>query len=93
MREIGKLGHSVRIIPPIYFKPFVKRQKNDAIDREAIAEAASRPNMRFVQPNSEQQQARAMVFRTRDLLVRQRAQLINAVRAIWLSMASLQRRA
>lgn len=80
-REIGKIGHSVRLIPPIYVKPFVKRQKNDAADAEAIAEAASRPTMRFVQPKSEQQQARAMVFRTRDLLVRQRTQLINAVRA------------
>ncbi|GGA43197.1 IS110 family transposase [Pelagibacterium lentulum] len=80
-REIGKLGHSVRLIPPVYVKPFVKRQKNDAADAEAIAEAASRPTMRFVQPKSEQQQARAMVFRTRDLLVRQRTQLINALRA------------
>lgn len=80
-REIGKLGHIVRLIPPIYVKPFVKRQKNDAADAEAIAEAASRPTMRFVEPKSEKQQARAMVFRTRDLLVRQRTQLINALRA------------
>ena len=80
-REIGKLGHSVRLIPPIYVKPFVKRQKNDAADAEAIAEAASRPTMRFVEPKSEKQQARAMVFRTRNLLVRQRTQLINALRA------------
>lgn len=64
-----------------YVKPFVEWQKNDAADAEAIAEAASRPTMRFVQPKSEKQQARAMVFRTRDLLVRQRTQLINAVRA------------
>jgi hypothetical protein len=61
-------------------KPFVKRQKNDAADAEAIAEAASRPTMRFVAVKSEEQQARAMLFRTRDLLVRQRTQLINAVR-------------
>jgi transposase len=79
-REIGKLGHEVRLIPPIYVKPFVKRQKNDAADAEAIAEAASRPTMRFVAVKSEDQQARSMIFRTRDLLVRQRTQLINALR-------------
>ena len=79
-REIAKLGHSVRLIPPIYVKPFVKRQKNDATDAEAIAEAASRPTMRFVNVKSQEQQARAMLFRTRDLLVRQRTQLINALR-------------
>jgi transposase len=79
-REIGKLGHAVRLIPPIYVKPFVKRQKNDAADAEAIAEAASRPTMRFVALKTEEQQSRAMIFRTRDLLVRQRTQLINALR-------------
>ena len=79
-REIEKLGHTVRLIPPIYVKPFVKRQKNDAADAEAIAEAASRPTMRFVAVKTEEQQAMAMLFRTRDLLVRQRTQLINAVR-------------
>ena len=79
-REIGRLGHEVRLIAPIYVKPFVKRQKNDAADAEAIAEAASRPTMRFVAVKSEEQQARSMVFRTRDLLVRQRTQLINALR-------------
>lgn len=79
-REIAKLGHSVRLIPPIYVKPFVKRQKNDATDAEAIAEAASRPTMRFVTVKSQEQQARAMLFRTRDLLVRQRTHLINALR-------------
>lgn len=79
-REIEKLGHSVRLIPPAYVKPFVKRQKNDAADAEAIAEAASRPTMRFVAVKTEAQQARAMLFRTRDLLVRQRTQLINALR-------------
>lgn len=68
------------MIPPIYVKPFVKRQKNDAADAEAIAEAAVRPNMRFVEVKSPSQQAGAMVFRTRDLLVRQRTQLINALR-------------
>jgi transposase len=80
-REISALGHNVRLVPPAYVKPFVKRQKNDAADAEAIAEAASRPTMRFVEPKSPQQQARAMVFRTRDLFVRQRTQTINAIRA------------
>ena len=79
-REIEKLGHGVRLIPPIYVKPFVKRQKNDAADAEAIAEAAARPTMRFVALKTEGQQARAMIFRARDLLVRQRTQLINALR-------------
>jgi transposase len=79
-REIAKLGHVVKAIPPIYVKPFVKRQKNDAADAEAIAEAASRPTMRFVALKTEEQQARAMIFRARDLLVRQRTQLINALR-------------
>lgn len=79
-REIIKLGHTVRLVPPIYVKPFVKRHKNDAADAEAIAEAASRPTMRFVAVKNEQQQARAMIFRARDLLVRQRTQLTNALR-------------
>lgn len=80
-REIGKLVHEVRLIPPAYVKPFVKRQKNDAADAEAIVEAATRPSMRFVVPKSECQQACSMLFRTRDLFVRQRTQLINALRA------------
>ncbi len=79
-RAIRELGHEVRLIPPVYVKPFVKRQKNDAADAEAIAEAAIRPTMRFVAVKTEDQQARAMLFRTRDLLVRQRTQLINALR-------------
>ncbi|ASY56602.1 Mobile element protein [Sinorhizobium sp. CCBAU 05631] len=74
------MGHTVRLIPPAYVKPFVKRNKNDAVDAEAICEAAQRPNMRFVAVKSEEQQAAALVFRTRDLLVRQRTQLINAIR-------------
>src|SRR3974390_2573155 len=79
-RAIRDLGHEVRLIPPVYVKPFVKRQKNDAADAEAIAEAASRPTMRFVAVKTQEQQGRAMLFRTRDLLVRQRTQLINALR-------------
>jgi transposase len=79
-REIGRLGHVVRLIPPAYVKPFVKRQKNDAADAEAICEAAQRPTMRFVVPKSEQAQAAAVVFRARDLLVKQRTQIINALR-------------
>ena len=79
-RELMRLGHDVRLIPPSYVKPFVKRQKNDAADAEAICEAAQRPNMRFVAIKSEEQQASALVFRTRDLFVRQRTQTINALR-------------
>lgn len=80
-RELTLLGHEVRLIPPAYVKPFVKRQKNDAADAEAICEAARRPNMRFVTVKSEEQQASGLVFRTRDLLVRQRTQTINAIRS------------
>src|ERR1700760_1350480 len=79
-RELARLGHIVRLIPPAYVKPFVKRQKNDAADAEAICEAAQRPNMRFVAVKSEEQQASGLVFRTRDLLVKQRTQTINAIR-------------
>src|SRR5208282_1958513 len=79
-REIGRLGHIVRLIPPAYVKPFVKRQKNDAADAEAICEAAQRPTMRFVAVKSVTAQANAVVFRARDLLVRQRTQAINALR-------------
>lgn len=79
-RELARLGHEVRLIPPAYVKPFVKRQKNDAADAEAICEAARRSSMRFVTVKSEEQQASGLVFRTRDLLVRQRTQTINAIR-------------
>lgn len=79
-RELSQMGHDVRLIPPIYVKPFVKRQKNDVADAEAVAEAALRPNMRTVCIKTAHQQARAMLFRTRELLLRQRTQLINALR-------------
>jgi len=79
-REIGAMGHEVRLIPPAYVKPFVKRHKNDAADAEAIAEAALRPAMRFIAVKSAAQQSLAMMLKTRDLLVRQRTQLINALR-------------
>jgi transposase len=79
-RSLQELGHEVRLVPPVYVKPFVKRQKNDAADAEAIAEAASRPTMRFVAVKSEAKQAQGMAFKTRDLLVRQRTQTINALR-------------
>ncbi|MGZ2488117.1 transposase [Rhizobium pisi] len=79
-REIGKLEHEVRLINPSYVKPFIKRQKNDAADAEAIAEAAARPTMRYVSVKSAEKQASSMAFKVRDLLVRQRTQTINALR-------------
>lgn len=79
-REIAKQGHEVRLIAPKYVKSFVKRQKNDVADAEAICEAAQRLTMRFVAVKSEVTQANTLVFRTRDLLVRQRTQTINALR-------------
>lgn len=81
-REVAKLGHQVKLIAPIYVKPFVKRQKNDAADAEAICEAAMRPTMRFVAVKSEEKQAAATVFKVRDLLVRQKTQIINALRGL-----------
>jgi len=79
-RELAAMGHTVRLIPPAYVKPFVKRQKNDEADAEAICEAAQRPTMRFVPVKSQDQQASGVVFRARDLLVRQRTQCSNAIR-------------
>jgi transposase len=80
-RQIAALGHDVRVIPPVYVKPFVKRGKTDAADAEAISEAVTRKTMRFVPIKSAEQQAAAMVLKTRSLLVRQQTQAINALRA------------
>jgi transposase len=80
-RELGKLGHEVRLMPAGYVKPYVKRSKNDAADAAAICEAVTRPSMRFVPVKNVAQQSALMLHRTRDLLIRQRTQLINAVRA------------
>jgi len=80
-REIEKLGHEVRMMPPRYVKPYVKRNKNDAADAEAICEAVTRPTMRFVPIKSPEQQSVLMLHRTRQLFVRQRTTLINAIRA------------
>lgn len=80
-RELTKLGHTVRMMPPSYVKGYVKRSKNDAADAAAICEAVTRPSMRFVPIKTAEQQAALMLHRTRDLLIRQRTQLINALRA------------
>ncbi|MES0026596.1 MULTISPECIES: IS110 family transposase [unclassified Mesorhizobium] len=81
-REMVRLGHEVKLIAPQNVKPFVKRQKNDAADAEAIVIAAQRPEMRFVEPKSEEQQAKAVLFRARKRLVHQRTELVNALRAV-----------
>jgi transposase len=80
-REIARFGHDVRMMPAQFVKPYVKSQKNDAADAEAICEAVQRPTMRFVPIKSENQQAALMLHRTRDLLVRQRSSLISSIRA------------
>lgn len=80
-REMEKLGHEARLIAPQYVRPFVKRQKNDAADAEAIVIAAQRPEMRFIEPKTAQQQARAVLFRARERLVRQRTELFKC--AAW----------
>ena len=81
-RELVGLGHEVRLMPPAYVKPYVKRGKTDAGDAEAICEAVTRPTMRFVPIKSVEQQAALALHRTRDLLVRQRTQLVNMIREL-----------
>jgi transposase len=79
-RELRALGHNVKLMPPAYVKPYIKRGKNDAADAEAICEAVTRPAMRFVPIKSTEQQSVLMLHRSRDLLIRQRTMLANALR-------------
>lgn len=81
-REMEALGHEARLIAPQYVRPFVKRQKNDAADAEAIVIAARQPEMRFVAPKTAEQQAKGVLFRGRERLVHQRTELVNALRAV-----------
>jgi transposase len=76
-RELTRLGHEVRLLPPSYVKPYVKRGKNDAADAEAVCQAVTRPTMRFVPVKSTEQQAALMLHRVRDLLVRQRMSVVE----------------
>jgi len=80
-RELTALGHTVRLMPPAYVKPYVKRHKNDATDAEAICEAVARPNMRFVATKTPEQQSCLTLHRTRHLFIRQQTSVINAIRA------------
>ena len=80
-RELKALGHTVRLMPPAYVKPYVKRQKNDAADAEAICEAVTRANMRFVETKTPEQRSCLMLHRTRHLFIRQQTAVINAIRA------------
>jgi transposase len=80
-RELQALGHTVRLMPPAYVKPYVKRHKNDAVDAEAICEAVTRPNMRFVATKTPEQQSCLTLHRTRHMFIRQQTAVINAIRA------------
>jgi transposase len=80
-RQLQALGHTVRLMPPAYVKPYVKRQKNDVTDAEAICEAVTRPTMRFVPTKTAEQQSGLVLHRTRHLLMRQQTSVINAIRA------------
>jgi transposase len=82
-RALQALGHSVRLMPPAYVKPYVKRQKNDTADAEAICEAVTRANMRFVPTKTPEQQGGLMLHRTRHLFMRQQTSLINAIRVVF----------
>jgi MocE subfamily Rieske [2Fe-2S] domain protein len=90
-RELTALGHDVRLIPPMYVKPYVKCGKSDAIDAEAICEAVTRPTMRFVAVKTVEQQALLSLHRARNLLIRQRTQLINGLRGMVRSLHNGQR--
>ena len=81
VRELKALGHTVRLMPPAYVKPYVKRQKNNAADAEAICEAVTRANLRFVETKTPEQQSCLMLHRTRQLFIRQQTSVINAIRA------------
>jgi transposase len=81
-RELQALGHTVRLMPPVYVKPYVKRHKNDAADAEAICEAVTRPNMRFVATKTPEQQSCLTLHRTRHLFIRQQTSVINVIRAL-----------
>lgn len=80
-RQLQALGHKVRLMPPVYVKPYVKRQKNDAADAEAICEAVTRANMRFVETKTVEQQSCLMLHRTRHLFIREQTAVINVIRA------------
>src|SRR5512141_965833 len=80
-RELRALGHTVRLMPPAYVKPYVKRQEKDATDAEAVCEAVTRANMRFVPTKTPEQQSCVMLHRTRHLFIRQQTAVINAIRA------------
>jgi transposase len=86
-RELQTLGHAVRLMPPAYVKPYVKRQKNDTTDAEAICEAVTRPNMRFVPTKTIEQQSCLMLHRARHLFIRQQTAVINSIRAYLAELA------
>ena len=92
-RELAALGHAVRLMPPQYVKAYVKRNKNDAADAAAICEAVKRPSMRFVPVKTSEQQSALLMHRARDLLIRQRTMLVNALRGHMAEFGLVERRA